>query len=259
MSATIDQAAASSDDDRSSVKSLLKALSLLDALGAAARPLTVSELARATGISRPTAHRLIQTLVSAGYVAEDPDTGRLSIGYSVLALSATALDRNRLRTESLPQLQNLAAATGERTNLGILHRGQVLYLAGVEKPNLPMIYSRFGKTAPVHCCSLGKVMRAWLPAEEAEAILRAGPLVAATPYSETDPDRVLAELATIRANGYATDMQEHMVASFCIGAPIRDAKQSVIGAISISCSTPEKARSHIQTLLDAAERISHGM
>ena len=67
------------------------------------------------------------------------------IGYSVLQLSARLLDSNRLRIEALPHLQALANLTGERTNLGILHRNKVLYLAGVEKPSLPTIYSRFGQ------------------------------------------------------------------------------------------------------------------
>ncbi len=246
------------DDDRSTVRSLVKALGLLDALAAAPRPPTVSELARETGISRPTVHRLIQTLISVGYVTEEDDgTGRLQIGYSVLALSSSVLDRNRLRLESLPHLQNLAEVTGERTNLGILNRGSVLYLAGIEKPNLPMIYSRFGKSAPVHCCSLGKALLAFMDPEEAEAIVRSGPLTTETPHTHTDPDEFLAELGAIRAKGYATDEQEHVLGSYCVAAPIFNTRHKVIGAISISATSPDKIESHVDALRATAERITH--
>ena len=74
----------------------------------------------------------------------------------MLRLAASLLDSSLIRLESLPHLENLARITGERVNLGILHRHQMLYLAGVEKPSLPTIYSRFGKTSPAYCSSLGK-------------------------------------------------------------------------------------------------------
>ena len=81
-----------------------------------------------------------------------------------------------MRIEALPHLQHLAHVSGERTNLGVLHKNKVLYLAGVEKPTLPTIYSRFGKTAPAHCCSLGKAILAHLPERQVHELIRAEPL-----------------------------------------------------------------------------------
>ena len=124
MSRSISSRASDSADraDISAVKSLRKALSVLDAVACAARPLTVAEVAVNAGIARPTAYRFVQTLVSAGYLAQDPVDGRLSIGFAVLPLASSLLDRNRLRIEALPHLHNLANKTGERANLGILYR-----------------------------------------------------------------------------------------------------------------------------------------
>ena len=141
------------DDDRDSAKSLRKALAILEAVGSAETAPTIAEVALKTGVSRPTAYRLMRTLIDEGFIRQDGQSGRLMVGLSVLTLAASLLDTNRLRLEALPHLQSLSGLTGERTNLGILHRNRVLYLGGVEKPTLPMIYSRFGKTAPVHCCS----------------------------------------------------------------------------------------------------------
>ena len=71
--------------------------------------------------------------------------------------------------------------TGARVNLGILHKKGLLYLAGVEKPSLPTIYSRFGRTTPAHCCSLGKAILAYLPEPELQVFLTGAELTAQTP------------------------------------------------------------------------------
>jgi DNA-binding IclR family transcriptional regulator len=245
------------EDDRSAVKSLQKALAVLDAIGTASAPPRIAEVALAVGISRPTAYRIINTLIAEGYVSQD-QTGRLSIGLSLLSLTASMLDSNRLRVESLPHLQALATRTGERTNLGILHRNKVLYLAGVEKPSLPTIYTRFGKTAPAHCSSLGKAILAYLPHAQVEHILAAEPLSAETHRSITSMPRFLQELEQTRERGYAIDREEHVLNSCCVAAPITSGGR-VIGAIGISTSSDkiEPLLDQANVLLHTAEMISH--
>ena len=246
-----------SDDDRGAVKSLQKALAIMEAVGAAETPPRIAEVALMAGISRPTAHRIVQTLIAEGYLVQDAQSGRLSVGYSVLMLSASLLDRSRLRLEALPHLQALANLTGERTNLGILHQNRVLYLAGVEKPSLPTIYSRFGKTAPAHCCSLGKAVLAHLPEKEVQAIIAAEPLVAQTPSSITSVARFFEELEATRQQGYATDRREHMVNSCCVAATIFDGQNRAVGAIGVSARDLEPLLAHIPVLRHTAELISH--
>ena len=170
---TLAKSTISDDPERSAVKSLRKALTVLNAVAGADRPLTVAEVAINAGIARPTAYRFVQTLVAAGYLMQDPADGRLSVGFAVLPLASSLLDRNRMRVAALPHLQALAQQTGERANLGVLYRDRVMYVAGVEKPALPTIYSRFGKSAPAHCSSLGKAILAYLPEAELRALLDA--------------------------------------------------------------------------------------
>src|SRR5262249_40499370 len=116
--------------DRSAVKSLRKALSVLNAVAAAERPLTVAEIALRAGIARPTAYRFVQTLLAEGHLAQNAVDGRYAIGFAVLPLAASLLDHNRMRIEALPHLNTLAQQTGERANLGILYRDRLLYIAG---------------------------------------------------------------------------------------------------------------------------------
>src|SRR5450755_2564016 len=110
----------SDDSERSTVKSLRKALTVLNVVASADRPLTIAEVAIAAGIARPTAYRFVQTLVAAGYLAQDLVDGRISVGFAVLPLASSLLDHNRMRIEALPYLHSLSKETCERANLGIL-------------------------------------------------------------------------------------------------------------------------------------------
>ena len=222
------------DVDRSAVKSLRKALAVLNSVAAAEHPLTVADIAIRTGITRPTAYRFVQTLVTAGYLVQDMIDGRFSIGFAVLPLASSLLDRNRMRIEALPHLQALAQQTNARANLGILYRSCVMYVAGVEKPALPTIYSRFGKTAPAHCSSLGKAILAYLPEADVRALLSQKPLVAYTPNTITSHAAFAKELADTRERGYAIDRSEHVPSSCCIAAPIFNANHRPVGAIGVS-------------------------
>src|SRR6185437_15588358 len=82
------QSAEPQDDDRGMIKSLQKALALLEEVAMAERPPRIAEVALAVGISRPTAYRIVQTLIAEGYLFQDPNSARLFIGYSVLRQSA---------------------------------------------------------------------------------------------------------------------------------------------------------------------------
>jgi hypothetical protein len=144
---------------RSAVKSLRKALSVLNAVAAADRPLTVAEVARHAGIARPTAYRFVQTLVVEGSLAQDATDGRLSIGFAVLPLAAlcsTATGRGSRRC----RISHAGAVSGERANLGIPYRDLSLHrrrgVAGAadhlfqvrQDCSRPLLLARKGDTRP---------------------------------------------------------------------------------------------------------------
>jgi IclR family KDG regulon transcriptional repressor len=248
---------AADDADRSAVKSLRKAMNVLNVIAGSDRPLSVAEVAINAGLARPTTYRFVQTLVAAGYIAQNPIDGRLSVGFAVLPLASNLLDRNRMRIEALPHLHNLAKETGERANLGILYRDRVLYIAGVEKPALPTIYSRFGKSAPAHCSSLGKAILAYLPEAEVRALLERAPLTSHTPNTITARPAFTKEITETRNRGYAIDRAEHVLSSNCVAAPIFDANNRPMGAIGISGRELEPLIKHRDLIRQTAEIISH--
>jgi IclR family acetate operon transcriptional repressor len=120
-----------------------------------------------------------------------------------------------------------------------------------------MIYSRFGKSAPAHCCSLGKALLAYNPKSVVEAVLAAEPLTAQTPNSISSVPKFLKELEVTRRRGYATDREEHQLHSCCIAVPIFDALKQPVGAIGVSGSDVKSLLEHLDALRHTAELISH--
>jgi DNA-binding IclR family transcriptional regulator len=241
------------------VKSVLKALDILNLVGNSDRELTISQIANNLGMNRTSVYRLVQSLEARGYLTKREDGNGYQIGLMFLPIAAKLLNTNKLRVEALPYLQDLANKCGERVNLGILHDGEVLYLGGIEKPSLPMVYSRFGKTAPAHCCSLGKIILAYLPEEEVDSLLDRKPLVRVTENTITDRHLFKQHLAEIRSQEYAIDHQEHVPGSYCISALIRGSRGQALGAVSISSGDLEKIKGYLKDLWEKAEVISHMM
>lgn len=237
------------------VRTLAKALDVLEAVSASGG-LSVAEIAQDVGLNRTTTHRLVQALTQAGYLQPSESGRGYDVGLKVLPLAARHLDSNRVRLAALPYLNSLAQQTGERVNLGILFDGQLLYLAGVEKPSLPNVYSRFGKLAPVHCCSLGKAILAFLPKDDQRAVIGRRPLSRHTAHTIVDPDVLMTELAEVGSRGYATDNQEHIDNVWCIAAPIFDGGH-VVAAVGISGSDRDKVFAMADKVRHAAEIIGH--
>ncbi len=132
----------------------------------------------------------------------------------------------------------------------------MLYLAGVEKPSLPTIYSRFGKTMPAYCSALGKAILAHLPEAKLLDYLQAVPLTRHTEHTITDEAALRAELAEIRRSGFAIDRGENSSGNCCVAAPIF-AHDAPVAAIAVIGRALEPLLPHKEQVQHAAEVISH--
>jgi len=239
----------------SAVLTLVKALGVLEAV-AAANGMTVAEIANRVGLNRTTTHRLVQTLKQLHYLQPSNNGRGIEIGLKILPLAAQQLDNNKVRLAALPHLNGLAQQTGERVNLGVVFDGKLLYLAGVEKPSLPNMYSRFGKLAPVHSSSLGKAIIAQYPEMELRAILTE-PLTRYTRNTIIEMDALLADLEETRIRGYAFDDQEHVVNEWCIAAAVFDSRGQPVASVGITATNRERALRMVDKVKLTAEVITH--
>ena len=188
------------DPHGSGLKSVGSALDVLECF-ATDGELGVSDIARRLGVAKSTAHRLLQTLASRGFVEQDAQTGQYRLGIHVYELGALTLARNELRHVALPFLRQVATATGLTVNLSVPDGPDVVFVERIENSDGVRILGHFGRRLPAHTTSSGKAIAAWNP-EADVARRRAGfpPRVSHTVRTEADWERVLD---TVRKVGFA--------------------------------------------------------
>lgn len=222
--------------------------------------LGVSDISRALGLKKATAHRLLASLRRRGIVAQDSQTRRYRLGMKLWELGQMATTQVDWLERVKPFLQQLTDLTGETTHLAVLNDGQVLYVEKVESSHSLRMPSQVGRRLPAHCTGVGKALIAFLPEEVVRSLVARRGLPSFTPNTITDPDRLEAELAAIRERGYSVDNEEIEEGLVCIGAPVRDHSSHVVAAVSIAGPSsrlrPETIERHARSVVRIARDIS---
>jgi len=216
------------------IKVLDKALSVLESLLQKRSAMNMTELSKKLGFYPSTIHRILDTLKYWGYVEQDPHTQKYQLGLKALELGMAKLQQMDLVKEVAPYLKELTKQCNETVHLGVLEGGEVLYLAKEESSQTIRMISYVGKRAPLHCTSLGKVLLAYLSAEERKKILGEKVLSRLTENTITDKRELEKELDKVKEQGFALDREENEKDVRCVAAPIRNYQGEVIAALSIS-------------------------
>jgi len=218
---------------RKRIQSVDRALYILEVL-ARHDGLGLSELSRQVGLNKSTVYRFLTTLHDCGFVRQSPETSKYSLGWKVVELSGWLLEGAELVAAARVPLKRLSEDTQEAVHLGVLDEGEVVYVSKVDSLRPIRIASRIGARVPAHCTALGKSLLAYMPAEEAAAVLRRHPPVPRTSRTRTRPEDVLASLEEVRRDGYSLDLLENEEGIICVGAPIFDNTGALLAAVSIS-------------------------
>jgi IclR family KDG regulon transcriptional repressor len=219
----------------------------------------ISALATRLGLAKSTVHRLATTLVEYDILEQNRETGKYRLGLALFELGTMV--RRKMDTNSGAQVQihALADETGETVQLAILDHLSVLYIRIRESRQAVRMSSGLGSRAPAHCTGVGKALIAFQPPEIVQQIIDNG-LKRYTQGTITDPEKLRAELATIRQKGYAIDDEEIEVGLRCIAAPIRDHSGQVTAAISVAAPVQRMTKKNLQatipSVVAAAEAIS---
>lgn len=194
---------------------------------------SLAELATELGQNKATLFRVLHTLEAAGFLAKDAN-GRHVPGLALHALGNAAVRQEQLRWQSLPPIQALAEETGETVHVGILHEGEVVTVQVVEGTHAVRMHSRVGKRSPAHASALGKLLMAYLPDAEVEAIIARHGLPRFTSATITTPEALREALHQIRQQGWAPDAEEIEPGLRCLAAPITDQTGRPSAALGIS-------------------------
>ncbi len=244
------------------INSVLKAIDIINLFSPQEARLTLAEISRRLELPKSTAHNILSTLLSRGFV-EKVDNDYYALGTAVIALTQAVRVNVELRDRAAPLLRTLADTARASVYLVALDRDQSIYIYAIESPRRLMARTAIGDLVAFHCTAVGKAILACLPDKQVKSILKRAGLPAFTPATITSLDRLWKDLEETRARGYALDAQEHEQGTFCIGAPIFNERGCVIGACSISEADPEIVRGRLSDLAPrvmlAAQEISRRM
>jgi IclR family acetate operon transcriptional repressor len=244
------------------VRSVERALDLLGVLGEAAADLTLSDAARLVNHHPATAHRLLRTMVAAGFVAQDATTRRYRLGERFIQLAHAGHSRQALPGLAGPFLERLAAETGETAGLLQLVQDQTVVLARVLSAAALRVHAPVGARGPLHATAIGQVLLAYAPLELRERIL-ASPLTVFTTRTPIQRTALRRRCNEVRGQGYAVSVDEYLEGVTTIAAPVHAQTGAVIAGISLSGPTSRITVERIETsaaaVCAAAFDLSHAL
>jgi IclR family KDG regulon transcriptional repressor len=240
--------------------SVKRAITILEYLAKAEEPRELAAISDDLAMNKSTAHRFLSTLREMGYVRQEPDTGRYSLGSRIAWLAARFLEKMDIREVARPILEELVRQSGETIHVGIIDRDEVVCIDMIEGRQPLQVTSRVGSRMPVHSTALGKAILANLPESEWQRYVSEVGLTPYTPNTIVAQEAFFEHLRQVRRQDYSIDNVEYKEGVRCVAAPVRDHTRKTIGALCISGSTitmtPEKVESLIPLLQKGALAIS---
>jgi DNA-binding IclR family transcriptional regulator len=195
---------------------------------------TYSDIVARGNLPKSTVYRTLKDLRQLGYLTYNPDTKKYYGSLKLAALGAEVMAHFHLQSHVHPYLEELHHTSGHTTNLGILNGTVGVFADKVQAKDFGIkLFSEIGKTFPLHCTGLGKILLAFSPEETFSTLLRQ-PLEGFTEHTITDREQLRAELDLIRAQGFAMDKEEITKGIMCVAAPVFGFKKELQGAISIA-------------------------
>ncbi len=237
--------------DADFIQSLERGLSVIRAFDGDHPKLSLSEVAVRTGLSRAAARRFLHTLVDLGYMRLE--SSQFSLRPKILELGYAYLSSLSLPEVAMPHLEQLVEQVRESSSVSQLDGNDVVYIARVPTRRIMTVAISVGTRFPAYATSMGRVMLADKPADWLGHYLASTTLRPLTPHAKADPALLRAELARIRAQGWALVDQELEEGLRSVAAPIRDGDGHVIAAVNVS--THAGRRSMEQVVDDLLEPL----
>lgn len=214
-----------------------KGLRVIEAFGEATPRLAIADVAKTTGLDRATARRCLLTLSELGYAEYDGKFFALTP--KILRLGHAYLSATPLPKIAQPFLDRLSEEVGQSASASVLDGTEVVYIARASHRRVMSINLMPGSRLPAYCASMGRILLAALPEEEARQILERTAIRAFTPFTRTDPDELLGELARVRAQGYAVIDQELELGLCSIAVPLIGERGRIVAALNVGASAAQ--------------------
>lgn len=233
-------------EQRDIMSGLAKGLSAIETFTAETPRQSITQVANASGLDRATARRCLLTLSHLGYA--DYDGKFFTLTPRIMRLGTACLATMPLAQIVQPWLDKLSDELNESTSVSILDGDEIVYIARAAQRKVMSISLTPGSRLPAYCTSMGRVMLAALPLDEANALLSSKPLVARTSFTLTKLDALCTDLKSIRTQGYAVIDQEVELGLLSIAVPIYNHHNRVVGALNLGLSSLSTKASELPNL-----------
>ncbi|WP_038218242.1 IclR family transcriptional regulator [Xenophilus azovorans] len=243
-------------------KTVIKAFNTLELLATSSEPQGVTALSQALGLGKSNVHRMLATLVAAGYVRATGG-GRYEATLRMWEYGTHVLMRNDVKRVAGPLLQRLVKATGETAHLSVLDGREVVYVDKIDGDHPVRAYSRIGARAPAHAVATGKALLAGQSASFIESYAAELPPEGFTGKTIVTPVAFIKAMEEIREKGVAYNTGEWREGVCGVASPIRDSSGTVVAALGISGPAerlkPAALRKYSTVVIEAAAQASRAL
>ena len=242
------------------IKSIDKAVTILNCYSPDRQVLGVGEISQMTGYTKSTTSRILATLVKRGCVEKAEGFGKYRLGYRIYLWGNIVRKQISLAAIARPVMEKLRDACGEEVILYVIEGDRRVSLEIAESIHRIANIDRVGRHYPLHAGAAGKILFAYFPKEKRSEFYTRGPLEKFTKKTITDVELLDKELEIIRKLGYAVSRGEREPDAFSVNAPVMDASRQVVAGLSVSGPVfrlnDEKLKIYIQLVIAAAKEIS---
>ena len=241
------------------IQSLERAFAILELFQNNKSELSLKEISVSLNLNKSTTFGLVNSLTTLGYLLQNEDNQKYSLGLKILSLTNAVKTNNILIRASRPYLEELSAKYRETVHSAQELNGSIVYLDKVEADTSIYINTQMGTKNYMHCTGVGKVLLAYKSPEELDMFLDQ-PLKPLTFNTITDPDDFKKEMSKIHENGYGGDDEEIEIGVSCVAVPVMKAENKPGFAISLAGPTvrmnEHKKRGVVDDLKNTAAKLS---
>lgn len=245
------------------IKSIKKAVQVLNAFILEEKELGITELSNKLKISKSVIHRILITLSSEKIIVKNQVTQKYFLGIHLFKLGSVVVHQMEIRKYALPIMQDLSFKTKESIYLNVISGSSRVSIEKVESTNLIRRVIKLGENLPLYAGASGKVLLAYFTDEEIKYFLEGERLIRYTSNTITDPKRLLKNLKEIRKQGFAIAVGERVPGSTAIAFPIFNYTNKAIASLAISGPSErfseEKIQEFISLLKEKARNISNSL
>jgi IclR family pca regulon transcriptional regulator len=246
--------------DPNFMTSLARGLVVIQAFTQQSPQMTISQLSIKTGLSRAAVRRCLYTLTKLGFAGAE-DGSRYSLRPRMLTLSHTYTTSNTLAAAAQPILERMSAALHESFSVATLDGEDIVYIARTQVNRVMAVDLHIGSRLPAYCTSMGRVLLAYLPAEQLEQYLAKVVLTPHTTRTVNSIEKLRLILRNVRRNGYALVDQEYEVGLRSLAVPVYSSSGRVVATLNLSGNAPRLSVLEMQSrflapLRNAASELS---